>query len=177
MYMTAFMYIMAPDEHKVNAEAGGRRHPGAGRLLAVCAKVGQVPRRHPGGNDFIPDFRGSVRTHFVATTVELLTTGVDVRPVRNVVFFKYVGSPIAFYQMLGRGTRIDEFTGKLVFTIYDYTGATRLLGESFVTNPTRERGAFAEGEGPDPSLPPPRLPRRRSGSKASPPSSTTWGDS
>ncbi len=51
-------------------------------------------------------------------------------------FFKYVGSPIAFYQMLGRGTRIDEHTGKLVFTIYDYTGATRLLGESFVTRPT-----------------------------------------
>ena len=72
----------------------------------------------------------------MATTVELLTTGVDVRPVRNIVFFKYVGSPIAFYQMLGRGTRIDEHTGKLVFTIYDYTGATRLLGESFVTKPT-----------------------------------------
>jgi type I restriction enzyme R subunit len=66
----------------------------------------------------------------------LLTTGVDVRPVRNVVFFKYVGSPIAFYQILGRGTRIDEHTGKLVFTIYDYAGATRLLGESFVTKPT-----------------------------------------
>ena len=34
---------------------------------------------------------------FVATTVELLTTGVDVKPVRNIAFFKYVASPIAFY--------------------------------------------------------------------------------
>ena len=85
-----------------------------------------------GGNDFIPDFRGSARTHFVAATVELLSTGVDVKPVRNVVFFKYVASPIAFYQMIGRGTRIDEPTGKLVFTIYDYTGACRLLGEAFI---------------------------------------------
>ena len=107
------------------------------------------------GNDFIPDFRGSVRTHFVATTVELLTTGVDVKPVRNVAFFKYVASPIAFYQMLGRGTRIDEHTGKLVFTLFDYTGATRLFGESFLSRPPAE--ASDGGNGPAPPLP--ALPR------------------
>lgn len=95
----------------------------------------------------IKDLRGSARTHFVATTVELLTTGVDVRPIRNVAFFKYVGSAIQFYQMLGRGTRIDEPTGKLVFTIYDYTGATRLLGEAFVTRPPSGGGG---GDGPEP---------------------------
>ncbi len=109
-----------------------------------------------GGNDFIPDFRGSVRTHFVATTVELLTTGVDVKPVRNVAFFKYVASPIAFYQMLGRGTRIDEPTGKLVFTIYDYTGATRLLGEAFISKPPRP--PTPPGPGPEPPEPPPEPP-------------------
>lgn len=97
-----------------------------------------------GGNDFIPDFRGSARTHFVATTVELLSTGVDVKPVRNVAFFKYVASPIAFYQMIGRGTRIDEPTGKLVFTIYDYTGASRLLGEAFVSKPPSSGGGGTE---------------------------------
>jgi type I restriction enzyme, R subunit len=105
------------------------------------------------GNDFIPDFRSSVRTHFVATTVELLTTGVDVRPVRNVAFFKFVASPIAFYQMLGRGTRIDEHTGKLVFTIYDYTGATRLFGESFVSKPASDSGK-TNGDSDEPPLPP-----------------------
>lgn len=109
-----------------------------------------------GGNDFIPDFRGAARTHFVATTVELLTTGVDVKPVRNVAFFKYVASPIAFYQMLGRGTRIDEPTGKLVFSIYDYTGATRLLGQAFLTKPTSPSGPD-DGEGPEPPEPPPPL--------------------
>lgn len=111
-----------------------------------------------GGNDLIPDFRGSARTHFVATTVELLTTGVDVKPVRNVAFFKYVASPIAFYQMIGRGTRIDEPTGKLVFTIYDYTGATRLLGQAFVSDPARERPPAGDGpeppDGPDSPTPP-----------------------
>jgi type I restriction enzyme R subunit len=109
-----------------------------------------------GGNDFIPDFRGSARTHFVATTVELLTTGVDVKPVRNVAFFKYVASPIAFYQMLGRGTRIDERSGKLVFSIYDYTGATRLLGQAFITKPTSSPKGPDDGEGPEiPPEPPP----------------------
>ena len=48
--------------------------------------------------------------------MELLTTGVDVPGVRNIAFFRYMKSPIAFYQMIGRGTRIDEPTGKLMFT-------------------------------------------------------------
>ena len=29
--------------------------------------------------------------------------------------------PISFYQMVGRGTRIDAPTGKLMFRVYDYT--------------------------------------------------------
>ena len=80
-----------------------------------------------GGSDFLADLRGASRSHFIATTVELLTTGVDVPCVRNIVFFKYVRSPIAFYQMVGRGTRIDAPTNKLMFRIYDYTNATRLF--------------------------------------------------
>ena len=91
------------------------------------------------GNDQLPDLRGASRSHFIATTVDLLTTGVDVPCVRNIVFFKYVRSPIAFYQMVGRGTRIDAPTGKLMFRVYDYTDATRLFGEEFITQPPRDR--------------------------------------
>ena len=65
------------------------------------------------GNDQLPDLRASSRSYFIATTVDLLTTGVDVPCVRNIVFFKYLKSPISFYQMVGRGTRIDAPTGKL----------------------------------------------------------------
>ena len=93
------------------------------------------------GADSLPDLRGAARHHVVATTVDLLTTGVDVPCVRNIVFFKYVRSPIAFYQMVGRGTRIDPTTGKLMFRVYDYTNATRLFGEEFksrFTPPRRE---------------------------------------
>lgn len=105
-----------------------------------------------GGGDYLPDLRGGSRHHFIATTVDLLTTGVDVPNVRNIVFFKYVRSPIAFYQMVGRGTRIDPATGKLMFRVYDYTNATRLFGEDFRTKyaPPRET---PEGPGEPPAPP------------------------
>ncbi|MBM4142643.1 MAG: restriction endonuclease subunit R [Lentisphaerae bacterium] len=103
------------------------------------------------GNDQLPDLRASSRSHFIATTVDLLTTGVDVPCVKNIVFFKYLKSPISFYQMVGRGTRIDEVTGKLMFRVYDYTDATRLFGEEFITKPPTGGGG---GPGPEPPLEP-----------------------
>jgi type I restriction enzyme R subunit len=105
-----------------------------------------------GGGDFLPDFRGSARHHIVATTVDLLTTGVDVPAVRNVVFFKYVRSPIAFYQMVGRGTRLDPISGKLMFRVYDYTDATRLFGK---LDQYRFRPRGEPGEPPPGGEPPP----------------------
>jgi type I restriction enzyme R subunit len=81
--------------------------------------------------------------------VDLLTTGVDVPVVRNVVFFKYVRSPISFYQMVGRGTRLDPATGKLMFRVYDYTDATRLFGEEFKTRFTPPRRGPREDDGPE----------------------------
>lgn len=101
------------------------------------------------GNDYLPDFRGSNNSHFIATTVDLLTTGVDVPNVRNIVFFRYLKSPILMYQMLGRGTRLDE--DKLLFRVYDYTDATRLLGEEFITalKKTKEKEFVDDGETDD----------------------------
>lgn len=80
--------------------------------------------------------------------MDLLTTGVDVPSVRNIVFFRYVSSPISFYQMVGRGTRIDPVTGKLMFRVYDYTNATRLFGQGFVTAPATASAPEEGGDGP-----------------------------
>jgi len=104
-----------------------------------------------GGSQYLADLRGASRSYFVATTVDLLTTGVDVPVVQNIVFFKYVRSPIAFYQMIGRGTRLNAPTGKLIFHVYDYTDATRLFGEDFKT---KFRPRTREGPGPEPPPPP-----------------------
>jgi type I restriction enzyme R subunit len=74
--------------------------------------------------------KGSNSDYFIASTVDLLSTGVDIPAVRNIVFFRYMRSPISFHQMVGRGTRLAE--NKLMFTIYDYTDATRLFGQDFL---------------------------------------------
>jgi type I restriction enzyme R subunit len=108
---------------------------------AWCQRTGFRPVEHyafkctaaSDGSEALPDLRGGARHHFIATTVDLLTTGVDVPIVRNIVFFKYVRSPISFYQMIGRGTRLDVASGKLMFRVYDYTNATRLFGEQFLS--------------------------------------------
>ena len=96
----------------------------------------------------IPEFRGSKNSHFIATTVDLLSTGVDIPNLDNVVFFRYLESPISFYQMVGRGTRTGEPRGsKAMFRLYDYTNCTRLFGEEFTSRyqPTEPRGRTASG--------------------------------
>lgn len=84
------------------------------------------------GSEQLPDFKGSRASHFVATTVDLLTTGVDVPAVENIVFFRYIASPITFHQIIGRGTRICENPKKLAFRIWDFTNATRLMGSDLI---------------------------------------------
>ena len=67
----------------------------------------------------------------------MISTGVDIPVVRNIVFFRYIHSPISFHQMVGRGTRLAE--NKLMFTVYDYTDATRLFGEEFLVKARKPR--------------------------------------
>lgn len=101
------------------------------------------------GSQYIADMKGSNADYFIATTVDLLSTGVDIPAVRNIVFFRYMKSPISFHQMVGRGTRLAE--NKLMFTIYDYTDATRLFGEEFITK-VKKSGTESGGEPSDPPI-------------------------
>ncbi|GAD79038.1 type I restriction-modification system endonuclease [Vibrio ezurae] len=55
----------------------------------------------------------------IAVTVDLLTTGVDVPRICNLVFLRRVNSRILFEQMLGRATRLCDEIGKGPFKIYD----------------------------------------------------------
>jgi type I restriction enzyme R subunit len=55
----------------------------------------------------------------IAVTVDLLTTGVDVPAICNLVFLRRVNSRILFEQMLGRATRLCPAIGKGPFRIYD----------------------------------------------------------
>jgi len=55
----------------------------------------------------------------IAVTVDLLTTGVDVPKICNLVFLRRVNSRILFEQMLGRATRLCDEIAKGPFRIYD----------------------------------------------------------
>jgi len=55
----------------------------------------------------------------IAVTVDLLTTGVDVPSICNLVFLRRVNSRILFEQMLGRATRRCDEISKERFRIYD----------------------------------------------------------
>ena len=55
----------------------------------------------------------------IAVTVDLLTTGIDVPKICNLVFLRRVNSRILFEQMLGRATRLCPDIGKGPFKIYD----------------------------------------------------------
>ena len=63
----------------------------------------------------------------IATTSELLSTGVDTKTVQLIVLDKNISSMTQFKQIIGRGTRIREDKGKLSFTVMDFRGVSRLF--------------------------------------------------
>jgi type I restriction enzyme R subunit len=137
-----------------------------------CKEHKQTPKDHyafkcmggpNNGADMIEPMRGSGQRAFIACTVDLLEAGVDIERLNAVVFFRYLQSPIKFYQMVGRGTRIHEETQKYKFWLYDYTDVTNLFGTDFITKPPRPGGGKG-GDGDDgeiiddPPWPPPEPP-------------------
>ena len=65
----------------------------------------------------------------VATTSELLTTGVDCKTCRLIVLDKNIQSLTEFKQIIGRGTRLRPDKGKEYFTIMDFRGACRIFAD------------------------------------------------
>ena len=65
----------------------------------------------------------------IATTSKLLTTGVDAKTCALVVLDQRIEAMTEFKQIIGRGTRIHEETGKLYFTILDFKKATELFAD------------------------------------------------
>jgi type I restriction enzyme R subunit len=68
--------------------------------------------------DRIKAFKNDPRPKYVVT-VDLLTTGIDVPAITNLVFVRRVNSRILYDQMLGRATRRCDEIGKEFFRIFD----------------------------------------------------------
>jgi type I restriction enzyme R subunit len=58
----------------------------------------------------------------IVVTVDMLSTGVDIPALEDIVFLRPVQSRILFEQMMGRGTRLCPEIGKTHFTVFDAAG-------------------------------------------------------
>jgi len=63
----------------------------------------------------------------IAVTVDLLTTGIDVPSICNIVFMRRVRSRILYEQMIGRATRRCDAIGKELFRIFDAVGLYQMM--------------------------------------------------
>lgn len=81
----------------------------------------------------IDDFKIADKPPYIAVSVDMMDTGIDVPECVNLVFFKKVRSKAKFWQMIGRGTRLckdltcidqvdGEYADKRRFLIFDYCG-------------------------------------------------------
>lgn len=62
----------------------------------------------------------------IAVTVDMLTTGVDIPALENIIFLRPVKSRILFTQMMGRGTRNCDEINKDKFVVFDCFDGTLL---------------------------------------------------
>ncbi len=65
----------------------------------------------------------------IATTSDLLSTGIDTKMVKLIVIDECIGSMTKFKQIIGRGTRIREAEGKMCFAVMDFRGVSRLFAD------------------------------------------------
>lgn len=116
--------------------------------VRIVSEEGDTGRNH------LSDFADTEKTlPVIVTTSEMLSTGVDLPTVRNIVLFRPVGSMALFKQIIGRGTRLFPDEDKLSFDIIDYSGATRLFNdpdfdgppEQIVEEQVDDQGAVRDG--------------------------------
>jgi type I restriction enzyme R subunit len=89
----------------------------------------------PRAEELIDDFKGngSNMALTIAISVDMLDTGIDVPEVVNIVFARPVKSPVKFWQMLGRGTRLclnlfGAGNHKTHFLVFDHWGVVEYHG-------------------------------------------------
>ncbi len=95
----------------------------------------------------------------IATTSQLLSTGVDCKMVKLIVLDKNISSMTEFKQIIGRGTRLREKEGKTHFTVMDFRNVSRLFADpewdgevdidpDFDPDRISRHGEGGEGNGP-----------------------------
>lgn len=66
----------------------------------------------------------------IVVTVDMLSTGVDIPALENIVLLRPVRSRILFEQIMGRGTRLCPEINKAKFTVFDCVGAMEYFAKA-----------------------------------------------
>lgn len=94
---------------------------------------------------------------FIAVSVDIMGTGVDIPCVRYISFVVLTKSVGKYLQMLGRGTRLDPKSGKFSFKILDFVGLCAYMEDNgrgtpkenkHIVKGTGEGGGSGPGPGP-----------------------------
>jgi len=75
-------------------------------------------------------FKKPYQKPYIVTSVDILSTGVDIPCVRFIAFAALTKSVGKYIQMVGRGTRLDPKTGKFSFTILDFVGLCKRMEDN-----------------------------------------------
>lgn len=104
-------------------------------------------------------FKKPNRKPYIAISVDIMTTGVDIPCDRYIGFVALTKSVGKYIQMLGRGTRLDPKSGKFSFTILDFVGLCKRMEDNGKGTPkTNIRIVTVVGGrgGPEPPTPGPQ---------------------
>jgi len=74
-------------------------------------------------------FRKPYQKPYVVTSIDILSTGVDIPCVRYIAFASLTKSVGKYIQMVGRGTRLDPKTGKFSFFVLDFVGICKRMDD------------------------------------------------
>lgn len=127
--------------HNLNQDLSGRY--GGDYVVRITAKDGDAGMAH------LDEFKKvDSEAPVIAVTSRLLSTGVDMPMVRNVVIFRPIGSMTEFKQIVGRGTRLFPDQDKFSFDIIDFVYATRKFNDpGFDGPPIRRYEVKTDDEG------------------------------
>jgi type I site-specific restriction endonuclease len=75
-------------------------------------------------------FKKPYQKPYIAVSVDIMSTGVDIPCVRYIGFAALTRSVGKYIQMLGRGTRLDPKTGKFSFQVLDFVGLCKRMGDN-----------------------------------------------
>jgi len=75
-------------------------------------------------------FKKPNRKPYIAVSVDIMSTGVDIPCVRYIGFAALTKSIGKYIQMLGRGTRLDPKSGKFSFTVLDFVGLCKRMEDN-----------------------------------------------